>query len=299
MTPLPLSHALLALMVVAVWGTNFVVIHFAIAQFDPMLTAALRFTFATLPWVFILKRPAVPWRDLALYGLIGGAGQFGCLFVAMQHDISPGLASLVIQMQAFFTIGLAVWLMSERVQAFQLVALALAAGGLGLVAFEAHGAATPRGLVLTLLAGLCWAGANMIVKRAGKVNALAYIVWSSLFAVPPLFALAVWHDGWASIAQAVTRATALGWTAAAWQGLGNSIFGFGVWSWLLARHPAATVTPTAMLVPVFGLGASAVMLGEPLQPWKIAATVLVLSGLALNLLWTRLRAGRVRPVKAA
>jgi O-acetylserine/cysteine efflux transporter len=171
----------------------------------------------------------------------------------------------------------------------------LAAGGLILVGVEAHGAATPRGLILVLGAGLCWSGANVVVKRAGPINALGYVVWSSLFAVPPLLALALWSEGWPSIAHAITHADAFGWSAALWQAVGNGLFGFGVWSWLLARHPAATVSPTAMLVPVFGLGTSALVLGEPLQLWKIAAAVLVLSGLALNLLWTRLRA----PIAAA
>jgi O-acetylserine/cysteine efflux transporter len=290
MTPaLPLTHMLLALIVVAVWGSNFVVAHYALEQFGPLFMATLRFALSILPWILFVRRPAVPWRDLALYGLLGGFGQFGLLYIALQHDISPGLASLVIQMQAFFTLGLAVWLLRERVHLCQLVALALAAAGLILVGVEANGAATPRGLILTLLAGLCWAGANLVVRRAGPVNALAYVVWSSLFAVPPLFALALLAEGWSSIARAVTHADAFGWAAVVWQALGNSVFGFGVWSWLLARHPAGTVTPTAMLVPVFGLATSAVALHEPLQPWKIAAAALVLAGLAVNLLWPRVR----------
>src|SRR6516165_7546006 len=123
---LPLSHLLLALAVVAVWGTNFVVIKLALAHLPPLLFAALRFLFAFLPATFFLKRPSVPLRTLALYGLFIGPGQFACLYIAMEHWISPGLASLVIQMQAFFTIGLSIWLASDNVHGFQGIALALA-----------------------------------------------------------------------------------------------------------------------------------------------------------------------------
>ena len=111
---LPLPHLLLALAVAAVWGTNFVVIKVALVHLPPLLLATLRFTLAFLPAVFFLKRPAVPWSHLAAYGLLIGAGQFGLLYVAMEHDISPGLASLVIQTQVFFTIGLSMWFTAEE-----------------------------------------------------------------------------------------------------------------------------------------------------------------------------------------
>ncbi|MDF2902353.1 MAG: conserved integral rane protein [Phenylobacterium sp.] len=133
---LPPLHVLLALAVVAVWGTNFVVIRIGLDHLPPLTFAALRFTFALLPAVFFLKKPDVPWRNLAAYGALIGAGQFGLLYIAMNGFISPGLASLVVQTQVFFTIGLAMWLAKERIRSFQLVALALAA--VGLVVIVAH-----------------------------------------------------------------------------------------------------------------------------------------------------------------
>jgi O-acetylserine/cysteine efflux transporter len=293
----PLSHVVLAIAVVAIWGSNFVVAHWALQQFPPLMVATLRFALSALPWVLFVRPPAAPWRDLAAYGVLVGVGQFGLLYIAMQHDISPGLASLVMQMQAFFTVGLALWLLGEQISRIQILALALAATGLALVATMAQHSATSRGLLLTLLSALCWACANLIVKRAGRVNALAYIVWSSLFAVPPLLGLTFWVEGWRSMVEAASGADAAAWAAIFWQAFGNGIFGFGVWSWLLARHPAATVTPTSMLVPVFGLGASAVLLGEPLPAWKIAAALLVLAGLALNVL--RARFGLSTPSRSA
>jgi O-acetylserine/cysteine efflux transporter len=79
------------------------------------------------------------------------------------------------------------------------------------------------------------------------------------------------------------------WAAAIWQAVGNTLFGFAAWGWLHQRHTAATVSPMALLVPVFGMSASALILAEPFPFWKFAAAALVMSGLALGLLWPRFR----------
>jgi len=291
---LPARHALLALLVVAVWGTNFVVIRAALDTLPPLLFAALRFALAFLPAALFVARPGVPWRTLAAYGVLIGAGQFGLLFVAMRSDITPGLASLVIQTQVFFTIGLALALGRERMKPVQLGALLLAASGLAIIAWHLDASVTPLGLALTLAAALAWAAGNTVAQRAGKVPILGFMVWSSLFAVPPLLVLSLWLEGPGAIAQGLSRA---GWgtaLAVLWQSAGNTLFGYGAWAWLLARYPAATVSPMALLVPVFGMGASAVMLGEPLLGWKLAAAVLVMGGLALNLLGPRVFRGAAR-----
>jgi O-acetylserine/cysteine efflux transporter len=286
---LPLRHLLLALAVVAVWGTNFVVIKVALGHLPPLLFAALRFTFALLPAALFVKRPAAPWRALAAYGLLIGLGQFGVLYIAMNGFISPGLASLVVQTQVVFTIGLALRLTGERVAAFQVVALALAAAGLLIIGLNAGADSTPLGLVLVLIAAASWAGGNMVTRAYPSVNMLAFVVWASLFSIPPLVVLAVTFEGWPAIVAGVRDATPVTWAAVLWQSVGNTLFGYAAWGWLLARHPAATIAPMALLVPVFGIGASVVLLGEHLQSWKIAAAALVLIGLALNTLWPRFR----------
>ncbi len=288
-TALTLSHALLALAVMIVWGTNFVVIRVGLQHLPPLLFATLRFTLVAFPAVFFLKRPAVPWRLLAAYGVFIGAGQFGLLFIAMKGSITPGLASLVVQSQVFFTIGLAMAIDRERIRIFQVAALLLAFTGLGVILAHAGAdAATPLGLILTLGAAASWAGGNMMSKAAGKVNMLAFVVWSALFAAPPLLVLSLIFDGWPAIRQGVMHATPGTWAAVVWQSVGNSMFGYAVWGWLLARYPAATVTPMSLLVPVFGMAASAWLLAEPLPGWKIAAAALIMAGLVLNLIWPRL-----------
>jgi len=288
--PLPLRHLLLAIAVVAVWGTNFVVIKLALAKLPPLLLATLRFTFALLPAVFFLKRPAVPWRNLAAYGVLIGAGQFGLLFIAMNGHISPGMAALVIQTQVFFTIGMAMRSAGERVQPVQWVALLLSAAGLVTIATHTDGSTTPLGLAIILVAAFCWASGNMASRRAGRVDMLAYVVWASMFSVPPLLVLSLVIEGPQRIATSLVHADALAWGAVLWQAVGNTLFGFAAWGWLLGRHPAATITPLALLVPVFGMASSSWWLGEPLPGWKLTAAALVLGGLALNLLWPRVRA---------
>ena len=289
---LPLRHFLLALAVVAVWGTNFVVIRVGLDHLPPLLFATLRFSMVLLPMAFFVKRPAVSWGNLAAYGVAIGAGQFGLLFVAMKGHISPGLASLVVQTQVFFTIGMAMWISRERVQGFQVVALLLAASGIILIAAHGGGSATPLGVMLVLLAAASWSAGNMVARQAGPVNMLGYVVWASLFSIPPLFAMSLWLEGWPAIVNGVTHADALTWAAVAWQAVGNTMFGYAAWGWLLARYPAATITPMALLVPVFGMGASALLLHEPLPAWKLIAAALVLTGLAVNMLWPKVRAWR-------
>ena len=267
-TPLlPLRHFLLGLAVVAVWGTNFVVIHVGLEHLPPLLFAALRFFFAALPGVFLLPRPRVPWLHLAAYGVLIGAGQFGLLFVAMRSEISPGLASLVIQSQVFFTIGLSMWLSGERVRPYQGVALLLGLAGLVVILTHTDGSTTPLGLGLVVLAAMCWAGGNIVARASGATNMLPYVIWASLFSAPPLFVLSFLVEGWPAIREGLAAADAVTWAAVLWQTVGNTLFGYAAWGWLLSRHPAALVTPLALLVPLFGMGASALLLGESLPVW--------------------------------
>ena len=288
------SHLLLALSVVAIWGTNFVVIRWGLDGLPPFLFATLRFALSALPWLLFIRRPAVPLRKLAAFGVLLGVGQFGLLYLAIQGRITPGLASLVVQMQVFFTIGLSVVLMGERVRPYQLAGMALAVSGLAVIASHLDATLTVTGLALVLAAAFFWSCANLLAKSAGRVDMLAFMVWSSLFAVPPLFALSWWLEGPALMASRLKAASPGVWATVLWQAIGNSLYGYGVWNWLLARHPAATVTPLALLVPVFGMGASTVFLGEPLPAWKLGAGALVLGGLAVIVLWPRLRERRAR-----
>jgi O-acetylserine/cysteine efflux transporter len=289
---LPLPHLLIAIAVVAVWGTNFVVIRAALDDFPPLLFAALRFSLTLFPAMLFVKRPAVPWRYLAAYGLLIGVGQFGFLFIAMDGRITPGLASLIVQMQVFVTIGFFVWRAGERILSAQWAALILGLAGIALIAANTNATTTPLGIALTLLAALSWGAGNYVARAAGPVNMLAFVIWSSHFAAPPLFLLAFAFEGVPASMQAIANAKVGSWAAVAWQTVGNSMFGYAAWGWLLQRYSAATVSPMALLVPVFGMSASAAFLGEPFPLWKLAAAALVMTGLAVSILWPRISAAR-------
>lgn len=286
---LPLRHALLALAVVAVWGTNFVVIKTALGTLPPLLLAVLRFALALLPALWWVPRPQVGWGPLAAYGVLIGAGQFGLLYMAIDGRISPGLASLVVQTQVFFTIGMAMLADGERLRGYQWVALLLATAGIGVIASHTGGDITLAGLLMVLCGAVAWAAGNQVARRMGRVDMLGVVVWSSAFALPPLLALSLLVEGPARITEALAAAGPGEWAAVVWQTVGNTLFGYSAWGWLLARHPAATVSPMALLVPVFGMGASTLLLGEPLPAWKLLAAALVMAGLALNLFGPRWR----------
>ena len=283
---------LLALAVVMVWGSNFAVIGATLHRLPPLLFATLRFAAVVFPLIFFVRRPDVPWRILAGYGIAIGVGQFGVLFIAIDGYIAAGLASLLVQSQVVFTIAMAMMISGERLRPLQYGALALALAGLAVIVGHTGGDVTISGIVLVLGAALGWSLGNMAQRAAGKVDMLGFITWSSVFAVPPLAGMALWFEGWPAIAAALTAATPAIWASVAWQAVGNTLFGYGAWGWLLARYPATSVAPTSLLVPVFGMASTAIWLGEPLPPWKLLAAALITGGLAVNVLAVRRPAGR-------
>ena len=287
---LPAGHLLLALAIVAIWGTNFVVMKNCLASFPPFYFAALRYLFVLLPLIFFLPRPKVSWVNLCIYGLATGLGQFGILYYAVNSQISPGLASLVVQTQVFFTIGFAMLFAKERLRQYQVVAVAIAMTGLGIIALHTDATTTFLGLALVVFAGLSWGIANTASRQAGTINMLSYVVWASVFSIPPLFLIALLFEGGASHLWDVTLSASLAaWIGVLWQSWANTLFGYAAWAWLLSRHPAAVVAPAPLLVPIFGMGASAFFLDESLPAWKVMAASLVIIGLIVNLFWPTLR----------
>jgi O-acetylserine/cysteine efflux transporter len=287
---LPAGHLLLALAIVAIWGTNFVVMKNCLASFPPFYFAALRYLFVLLPLIFFLPRPKVSWVNLCIYGLATGLGQFGILYYVVNSQISPGLASLVVQTQVFFTIGFAMLFAKERLRQYQVVAVAIAMTGLGIIALHTDATTTFLGLALVVFAGLSWGIANTASRQAGTINMLSYVVWASVFSIPPLFLIALLFEGGASHLWDVTLSASLAaWIGVLWQSWANTLFGYAAWAWLLSRHPAAVVAPAPLLVPIFGMGASAFFLDESLPAWKVMAASLVIIGLIVNLFWPTLR----------
>ncbi|MFL6675269.1 MAG: EamA family transporter [Massilia sp.] len=282
------TDILVALGVVAIWGVNFVVIKIGLQDLPPILFTALRFVFAALPLVFFVPRPRTGWKLVAAYGMFQFALQFTLLFTGIKLGLPAGLASLVIQLQAFFTIGLAVLMLGERPRRAQLAGAVVALAGMGLVAANLEGHATVLGFALLVLRGLCWALANIVTRKMGTVNALSLVVWGALLAAPPLLVASLLAEGSAAWQTAAHNFSWRTLGAVLFQSYPNTILGFGIWSMLIRKYEAAAVAPFSLLVPVAGMLSAALVLGEPLQWWKMAAGALVLGGLALNQFGARL-----------
>ena len=289
-----LHHMALALLVVAIWGINFVVIKVGLKEIPPILLCALRFFLAAFPAIFFIRRPPVPFYMIIKFGLIMFALQFALLFSGMHAGTTAGLASLLLQIQVFFTVLLAVVFLAERPSVWQIAGALVAFSGIGFVAANIGGEVSAYGLLLIVAAAALWGVGNLMSKQFGKIDMLALVVWSSLIAWPPLLLLSslMEPDSWRI--EVFTHISWLTVGAIGYIVYPVTLLGFAAWSWLLSRYPASTVAPFTLLVPVFGFTASTLLLDEPLQSWKIIAAALVISGLCINLFGPRI-AVRFRP----
>ena len=283
----------LALAIVVVWGVNFMAIKWGVAEVPPLLLSSLRYIVATLPAIFFVKRPQAAIGMLVGYGCFVGVGQFGLLFSAIHLGMPAGLASLVLQLQTFFTIGLAVLLLGERPRGAQLFGALVALVGIGVIAVEKLEGAAIWPLLMTVLAAGSWAIANIVVKKLGKVDMFAFVIWSSLVPPIPLFLLSLTFEGPGAIPLALSHITWLGIGSLLFVGWISTDFGYGAWSLLLGRYPASTVAPFTLLVPIIGLSTGAVILGEAMTGLDWLGSALVFVGLLLNVFGPRLIARRV------
>ncbi|MFD3823998.1 EamA family transporter [Streptomyces sp. NPDC058625] len=275
------SHALLAVLVAAVWGVNFVVIEIGLDHFPPLLFSALRFLVAAVPAVFLVGRPKAAWKWIAGVGLALGVAKFGLVFVGMDAGMPAGLTSLVLQIQAVFTALFAFLLLGERPARVGLVGMAVALAGIGVAAVD-EGTSGPLGaFALIIAAAACWGVSNVLTRRAAPDDALNFMIWVSTVPVLPLLALSLLLEGPSRDLEALDALDLPGAGALLFVAWGATVFGFGAWGWLLRRHPASTVAPFSLLVPVFGMSSAALFLGEPVSPLRWWAAVLLVGGVAL------------------
>ena len=285
---MPLSHSLAALLVTAIWGLSFVVIKLGVGTMPPLLLAALRFLFAALPAVIFIARPKTDWRHVVAYGFFLGVAQFGLLFAALGLGMPASLASVVMQAQVFFTILFAAVVMGERPGPHQVVGGLVASFGLVLIAWPRMTGGGHDGHQEGDRPAASWGVANIVSKKAGRVDMLGFIVWSSLVAPLPLLGLSLWLDGPTAVWTALTQIDGGTLLAVAYLAYPTTIFAFGIWAYLLSRHPAATVTPFALFVPVAGILGSALILGEAMHPIEAVGGAVIVLGLAFNIFGPRL-----------
>ncbi|WP_439859142.1 EamA family transporter [Pseudomonas sp. MBLB4136] len=284
---------LLALVVIIVWGLNFVVIKVGLHDMPPMLLGALRFMLAAFPAILLVKRPQLPLRWLLAYGLTISLGQFAFLFSAMSVGMPAGLASVVLQSQAFFTLFFAVLLLGERLRASNVVGLLVAAGGLLLIALQNDFSMTLAGFVLTIGAASMWALGNIVTRKVGKVNLVGLVVWGSLVPPLPFLALSWMLEGPEAMAAALRDISLDSILVLIYLAFGATILGYGLWSRLLSRYLASQVAPFSLLVPVIGLSSSALLLGERFGALQLLGALLVMLGLLINV-WGGWLYGRLR-----
>ncbi|WCM93065.1 EamA family transporter [Acidovorax sp. NCPPB 2350] len=296
---------LAALAVVVLWGVNFVVMKWGLRSFTPFQLGAMRYLCAALPLVFFLRPPAVRWRWVVLYGLFQGVGQFGMVFLALRVGLTAALASVLMQTQVFFTAFWAFLLLRERPGRPLLIGLALAAAGLA--CFGLHfagpdagaGGVTLLGVGLALCGAASWAASNIVARLAQQESPgyqpLSFVAWSSLVPVLPFMALSAAADPDAGRwlhAQAWAELPGLAWASIAYLGWAATILGYGLWTGLLTRYPANRVAPFSLGVPVVGLSAGMLVLGETVSPWQWAGVACVVAALACVVLVPRIAARR-------
>ncbi|GAB3318658.1 EamA family transporter [Geodermatophilus aquaeductus] len=282
---MPTRDRLLALLVAVVWGLNFLAIHLSLEQFPPFFLVALRFAVIAVPTVLLVPRPGVPWRWVLGYGAGFGVLQFVFLYVAMDTGMPTGLASLVLQSSAPFTVVLAGLLLRERLTGRQAAGVGLAVVGLAGIAVHRaglDGGATLLPVLLTLCGGLGWALGNLCNRQARPARPFRLMLWMTVVPPLPMLALSLATEGPARIGTSLTTlGTQRGVLALAgllFTVVVATLLGSGIWTALMSRHPSGTVAPFSMLVPVVGMGASWLFLGERTPAVEIACGALVVAG---------------------
>ncbi|SPY78893.1 EamA family transporter [Providencia rustigianii] len=288
-----IKDILLALCVVVIWGVNFVIIKLGVTALPPLLLGALRFVFVAFPAIFLFKRPNIPFRLLLIYGLTISFGQFAFLFCALHVGMPAGIASVILQSQAFFTLLLGAIILKESLQLNHFIGMFIAIAGLAVLANGATAGGIDDipliGLVFILIAGLSWATGNItnriIMQKQGdeKCSALSLVSWSALIPIIP-FLLSSWiFEGETAIVQGLAGFNWSIFGVIIYLAYLSTFVGYGLWGVLLGRYEAWRVAPFSLLVPVFGLSSSALFLGEHINGIQVAGLILIMIGLITTL----------------
>lgn len=279
-----LSHFILTLSVILIWGFNFIIIKAGLEEISPTLLAFTRFFLTSIPAIFFIKKPDIPFKMILGYGLGTFALPFGLLFLAMDIGITPGLASLLLQLQVFFTLFLSLIFLGEKLHRWQIVGALVSFTGIALAAMNLQGNVTLTGFILILFGAASWGFGNIIAKKIGKVNQVSLVTWGSLAVWPPFLILSFLLEGKEQVLDTFSSLSGSTYGAILFIAYPATLFGFAVWSWLLQRYPMGTIAPFMLLIPIIGMLSSIFFYGEPFPLWKIFAGLLVVTGLFINVL---------------
>jgi O-acetylserine/cysteine efflux transporter len=279
---LPLSDGLRLVAVAFIWGFNFVVIRIGLDHFPPLFFSALRFLVCALPALLWVQRPKIALHDLLALGIVLGTFLFAFLFLGIRAGMPAGLASLAMQSQVFLTVLLGALVLGERPRPTSILALALGAAGLVLLALDQSQSGSLVALVLVMSGAFSWAVSNLLLKRLPPVEMGGLMVWISLVPPLPLLALSALTEGPVAMVAALRHLDLPGVAVVLYTGLVSTVLAYGIWGAMLQRHPVALVAPFALLVPIFGPGSAALVLGERPSWVAGAACVLVIAALMIN-----------------
>lgn len=274
-----IQDIILVVLVVFIWGINFVVIKIGLNSFPPLLFTSLRFLFAAFPIIFFVRRNKISWKWIISIGIFLGIITFGLLFIAMYQGVSAGLSSILLQIQVPFTIILSIFILKNKPTVIQTIGIILAFCGIGLLVTAKYESSTVIGLVLIVIAGFSWAIANLLMKLAGKIDMFRLIVWISIIPPIPLFLLSLLSEK--GQMEAITHISILGIGSLLFVSWISTIFAFSIWGKLLHKYQAQQITPFALLVPVFGIISGNILLQEKLDLAEIIACGLVFFGLLI------------------
>lgn len=286
------KDSMLALVIIFVWGLNFVVLAIGLGEVPPLLLGGLRFLAVAAIGCLLVKRPDIPFKWWFIYAMPIGFLQFAFLFIAMANGMPAGLASLVLQSQALFTMLFASVFLQESVRLHQVLAIVLAGGGLVMIAVVSGvGDMTLFGFILTLFAAACWALGNIssrTMSQKGYAVNMNLVIWSSW--IPPLpFFIASWlMEGPQVMQDALINISWSSIGALTYLALVATILGYSLWGYLMGRYPANQVAPLTLGVPVVGLTAAVLILGESLLLLQWIGVAFVLIGLLVNTFGARL-----------
>jgi len=286
MTP---RHTLLALLVVVIWGLNFLVIDFGLDGVPPLLFLALRFTVVVIPAIFFLKSPAIGWRNILLIGSFLSLAQFALLYIALALGMPPGLASLLHQSQVVLTVLVAIVVLRERPTRRQTIGIVIGMSGLAIVVIG-HGQAAPwLPVVVLLLGSLSWAVGNVLSRRAKAASSLSLVVWSGLVVPIPAFLLSLIFDSPATVFGALTHLTLVNILSTIYTAVLSSLVGYGIWNHLLARYPTSAVVPFSLLIPIVGILAAWIVVHEQPTLSELIGGAVMIVGLAIAVIVVRRR----------
>lgn len=281
-------HSLLALLVVLIWGSNFVIIDVGLVDVPPLLFLALRFVAVCIPAIFFIKPPAIGWRNILLIGSFLSLGQFALLYLALSLGMPPGLLSLVAQTQVIFSIVISALFLKERPSRRQAIGVGIGMLGLTLV-IAGHSATAPwLPLIVSLGSALAWAIGNVLARRSKAASGLGLVVWSGAIVPLPALALALIVDTPAVVWDALANLSLVAILSTLYTAIAASLIGYGIWNTLLANYPTSAVVPFTLLVPVVGIVVAWLVQGEVPGIVELIGGAIMLAGLAAAVVqWRR------------